>query len=65
MLSLTSASTSEVVIGDVADEFMPPCQRMHALTVAVYMAAEIRTGVVAISKANCLDHSATTHHQRN
>ena len=43
-LSLTSISVSEVVI--VADEFMPPCQRVLAMTVKVYMAAGIRTGVV-------------------
>jgi len=32
MLSLTSVSASEVVIGDVADNCMPPCQRVHAMT---------------------------------
>ncbi len=30
-----------VLIGDVADEFMPLCQRVHATTVTVYMAAGI------------------------
>ncbi len=35
MLSLTSVSASEVVIGDVADEFKLPCQRVHAVTVTV------------------------------
>ena len=35
MLSLTSVSASEVVIGDVADKFKLPCQRVHAVTVAV------------------------------
>ena len=45
MLSLTSVSASEDNIGDVADEFMLPCQRVHAMTVTVYMAAGIRTGV--------------------
>ena len=33
MLSLTSVSASEVVIGDVADKFELPCQRVHAVTV--------------------------------
>ena len=31
MLSLTSVLASEVVIGDVADKFKPPCQRVHAM----------------------------------
>ena len=35
MLSLTSVSASEVVIGDVADKFKLPCQRAHAVTVTV------------------------------
>ena len=35
MLSLTSVSASEVVIGDVADIFKLPCQRVHAVTVTV------------------------------
>jgi len=61
MLSLTSVSASEVVVGDVADEFRPPCQRVDAMTVTVYMAAGSRTGVAG-SQANRLDHSATTHH---
>ena len=63
MLSLTSVSASEVVIGDVADEFMPPCQRVHALTVTVYTAAGIRTGVAG-SQASHLDHSATDHRHK-
>ena len=33
MLSLTSVSASEDDIGYVADEFMLPCQRVHAMTV--------------------------------
>ena len=36
-LNLTSVSAFEVIIGDVADEFMPPCQRVHAMTVTVYI----------------------------
>ena len=35
MLILTSVSASEVVIGDVADKFKLPCQRVHAVTVTV------------------------------
>ena len=35
MLSLTSVSTYEVVIGDAADKFELPCQRVHAVTVTV------------------------------
>ena len=62
MLSLMSVSASEDDIGDVADEFMLPCQRVHAMTVTVYLAAGIRTGVAG-SRANRLDHSATTHRQ--
>jgi len=61
MLSLTSVSASKVVIWDVADEFMPPFQRAHAMTVTVYMAAGIRTGVACL-QAGSLDHSATAHH---
>ena len=60
MLSLTSVSASEDDIGDVADEFRPPCQRAHAITVTVYMAAGDRTWVAG-SQANRLDHSATAH----
>ena len=37
MLSLTSVSASEDEIGDVADEFMLPCQRVRAMTVMVYI----------------------------
>ena len=63
MLSLTSVSTSKDVIGDVADEFMPPCQRVDGVTVTVYLAVGIRTGVASDtgSQADSLDHSATTH----
>ena len=59
MLSLTSVSASEDDIGDVADEFMLPCQRVHAMTVTVYVAAGIRTEVAGF-EASRLDHSATT-----
>jgi hypothetical protein len=57
MLRLTSVSASE---GDVADECMPSCQRVHAMTVTVYMATGYRTWIAG-SQANRLDHSATTH----
>ena len=59
MLSLTSVSASKVVIGDVVDEFMPPCQRVRAMTVTVYTMTRIRTGVVG-SQATRLDHTTTT-----
>ena len=59
MLSLTSVSASEDDIGDVADEFMLICQRVHAMTVTVYMATGIRNGVAG-SQASRLNHSATT-----
>ncbi len=36
MLSLTSVSMSEVVIGNVADKFKLPCQRVHAVAVTIY-----------------------------
>ena len=42
MLSLTSFSASEVVIGDVADKFKLPCRRVHAVTVTVCV-GRIRT----------------------
>ena len=58
-----SVSASEDDIGDVADEFMPPCQRVHATAVTVYMAAGDRTWVAG-SQANRLDHSATAHRHR-
>ena len=38
MLSLTSVSASDVVIGDVADKLKLPCQRVHAVTVTVTLA---------------------------
>ena len=45
MLSITPVSASKDDIGDMAKEFMLPCQRVHAMTVAVYMRDGIRTGV--------------------
>ena len=58
MLNLMSVSASKDYVEDVADEFMLPCQKVHAMTVTVYMAAGIRTGVAG-SQASRLDHSAT------
>jgi len=37
-MSLTFVSASEDDIGDVADEFMPRCQMVHAMNVTVYVA---------------------------
>jgi len=59
MLSLTSVSASEDDIWDVADEFMLPCQRVRAMTITVYMAAGVQTGVAG-SQATRLEHSVTT-----
>ena len=59
MLSLTFVSESEDIIGDVVDKFIPPFQLVYAITVVVYMAAGIRTGVAG-SEGSRLDHSATT-----
>jgi len=64
MLSLTSVSASDVVIGDVAGEFMPPCKKVLAMTVTVCMAAGIRTGVAG-SQAHRIDHSATARRRAN
>ena len=61
MLSLTSASASEIVIGDVADKFKPPCQRVHAVTVTFCRRPDSnqRWQTPAL-KATDLEHSATT-----
>ena len=42
-----SVSAFEDDIRDVADKFMQPCQRVHAMTLPVYMPAGIRTGVAS------------------
>ena len=61
MLSLTSVSASEVVIGDMADEFKLPCQRVHAVTVTVRRRPDSnRRWLTPALKATNLDHSATT-----
>ena len=61
MLSLTSVSASEVVIGDVADKFKLPCQRVHAVTVMVCRRPDSnRRWLTPALKATDLDHSATT-----
>ena len=36
MLSLTSVSMSKVVIGNVANRFKLPCQRVRAVAVTIY-----------------------------
>ena len=60
-LSLTSVSASEVVIGDVADKFKSPCQRVHAVTVTVCRRPySNRRWLTPALKATDLDHSATT-----
>ena len=64
MLSLTSVSASEVVIGDVADKFKLPCQRVHAVTVTVCRRPDSnRRWLTPALKATDLDHSATTLRQ--
>ena len=61
MLSLTSVSASEVVIGDVADKFKSPYQRVHAVTVTVCRRPDSnRLWLTPALKATDLDHSATT-----
>ena len=61
MLSLTSVSASEVVIGDVADKFKLPCQRMHAVTLMVRRRPDSnRRWLTPALKATDLDHLATT-----
>ena len=64
MLSLTSVSASEVVIGDVADKFKLPCQRVHAVIVTVCRRPDSnRRWLTPALKATDLDHSATTLRQ--
>jgi len=64
MLSLTSVSASEVVIGDVADEFKLPCQRVHAVTVTVGGRPDSnRRWLTPELKPTDLNHSATTPRQ--
>ena len=64
-LSLTSVSASEVVIGDVADKFKLPCQRVHAVTVTVCRRPNSnRRWLTPALKAADLDHSATTLRQQ-
>ena len=64
MLSLTSVSASEVVIGDVADKFKLPCQRVPAVTLTVCRRPDSnRRWLTPALKATDLDHSATTLRQ--
>ena len=67
MLSLTSVSVSEVVIGDVADKFQLPCQRVHAVTVTVCRRPDSnrRWLMPALKVTDLLDQSATTQHHYN
>jgi len=61
MLSLTSVSASEVVIGDVADEFKLPCQRAHSVTVTVRGRPDSkRRWLTPALKPTNLDHSTIT-----
>ena len=61
MLSLMPVSASKVVIGDVADKFELPCQRVHAVTVTVCRRPDSnRRWLTPALKATDLDHSATT-----
>ena len=63
MSSSTSVSASEVVIGDVAEKFKLPCQRVHAVTVTVCRRPDSnRRWLPPTLKATDLDHSATTLH---
>ena len=61
MLSLTSVLASEVVIGDVADKFKLPRQRVHAATGTVCRRPDSnRPWLTQALKATDLDYSATT-----
>ena len=68
MLSLTSVSATEVVIGDdrdVAGKFKLPCQRVHAVIVTVCRRPDSnRRWVTPALKATDLNHSATTLRQQ-
>ena len=64
MLSLTSVSASEVVIGDMADKFQQPCQRVHAVTVTACRRPDSnRRWLTPALNATDLDHSATALRQ--
>ena len=65
MLSLTPVSASEVVIGDMADKFELPCQRVYTVTVTVCRRPDSnRRWLTPALKATDLDHSATTPQKR-
>ena len=56
MMSLTSVSASEVVIGDVAEKFALPCQRVHAVTITVCRRPDLnRRWLTPALKATDLD----------
>src|ERR1700690_2828964 len=63
MLSLTSVSASEDDIGDVADEFMPPCQTVHAMTVSLHGGRDSNRGRLLTSQPpRTLGHCACMQH---
>ena len=51
MLSLTSVSAFEAVIGDVADKFQLPCQRVHAVSVMIYRLRSVVCGTTVFCGA--------------
>ena len=64
MLRLTSILASEVVIGDVADKFELPCQRVHTVTVPVgHRPDSNRRWLTPALKSTVLIHSTTTVRQ--
>ena len=63
MFSLISVSASKVVVGDVADKFKLPCQRVHTVTVAVCRRPDLNQ--CWLTPATDLDQSATTFRQLN
>ena len=67
MLRLTSVSASEVVIGEVADKFKLPCQRVHAVTVSLQSAGF--EPMLAGFESNRLrplgHHASSTQHKLN
>ena len=60
MIKYELSLTSEVVIGDVADKFKPPCQWVHAATVTICSRPDSnRRWLTPVLKATDLHHSAT------
>ena len=58
-----SVSASKVVVGDVADKFKLPCQRVHTVTVAVCRRPDLNQ--CWLTPATDLNQSATTFRQLN